>query len=290
MDTNKQGKKVAIIMAFNYALCHGIYHQFPATIADIYLSYNWARHIKCNPILIVTDNTEKAITKQILDLVVEGEIDSEIESFYRKNINIHHYINIDIFEKTIKEITEDASRIFFYYSGHGIYGDLILPNYNHNAGYIKSVGVQRISIEDILLPIIQNSLLTSQIVLIFDSCESSNANLPFEWIKNRFVFKGTHTYGVYGGREIISISSSAKGSYASHDGSHFTTHLFNLWKNRNGINIKTLLDELNKINIEGASVRVSDPTLKYIPLWLFNSSLSDVKYMHYCQSFIIDRG
>lgn len=282
--------KVAIIMAFNYAVCHGLYHQFPATIADIYLSYSWARHIGCCKILIITDNTEKIITKQIRDLVVEGEISSEIENFYSDHLNIRHYIDISTFEKDVKTVCINAKRVLFYYSGHGTAGDLILPHYNHNAGYIKSVGVQRVSIDNILKPIIYPTVPTSQIFIILDSCESSNAYLPFRWEIDRFLFMGSRVYGVYGGRKIISISSSTIGSYASHDGSHFTTHLFKIFKQGSTISIKSLIDELNNINIGDVSLRVSHPNIKFIPLWLFSRTMSNIEYNYDCQSFIIEKG
>lgn len=289
--------KIAIVFAFNYSACKEAYYEFPAAIVDLYLAYKWAKSISCSQILIITDNTEKPVTKSVLDLIVAGHIDSGIHSFIstiKQTNEIHYFSDLTNYSSLVRSTCNGASRLFLYYSGHGESGNLVFPNYTNRAGYVNNAGVTQIHPNEIMRPAIEGMAKTGELFILFDTCESRGANLPYEWKKDRFSYSTSSLYPIYEGREIMVLSSSTVSAYTSRDGSHFTIAFFSILKENKCLSVSKLMDKLNErlktLHVIKPSLHVSYPTMSHLPFWLTTKGAFSIRYTTTGNYFVINRG
>ena len=78
MATKTSLMKVAIILGFSYLTCppgsEDFDYKLPGIILDLYTAYQYAVHVGCDKILVVTDQTDYHIDHSLLSLMLNGAV------------------------------------------------------------------------------------------------------------------------------------------------------------------------------------------------------------------------
>jgi hypothetical protein len=314
--------KVAIIMGFSYENCSNSKYHFPAVIVDLFLAYKWAQRIKCHKIIVVTDNVKKVVNPNIVNLIIDGEVDADINNFENELIKrgeLYYLINFNNLIKDSKEWLSSCSRLFLYYSGHGETNKILLPRYFHQARYYRPTtdeSFEKIPTEDLMEVFLSSTLSTCKTFVIFDTCSCDCANLPFELrvsinnvdirdiknvkkcqepkIKSTFSMRDLQCYNIYGGKSIIFLSSSYSMSTAimTNTGSKFTVHLFKLLDDKKQENLADVLVSLSLLLIPDSQIHptifMSHPQGTIIPPWMTSPTMINIYFDHINQTFCIN--
>ena len=277
--------KVAILIGFYYKVCEKE-HQMPSIMLDLYRAYKYAKHIECDKILVVTDYIDMLEYNhdKIFRMIIRGDIEEDFLLFQDmlKNSKLILPDSADELLNAIKDMSNESRMIFFYYSGHSILGNIVIPPpYNSVDKSIKYINCSRIMLNSILYNITSNITPRSnkiQTFLILDCCSSTDCNLAFSLksITGDSNIKGdsniiTHNIDAqyYGSNDIVSISPTDLYDYTyttiSTEGSSFSIILFKLLYNSK---IKTLPDVYNNININ-TSINIKSSH----PRWINNNIL-----------------
>lgn len=223
--------------------------ELPGIVLDLYRFYQWARQW-AQEIYILTDITEDESIKTLRNHIFEGQVNPDIIYFIReiKQRNEYiSYINRYTFLETLQNMCHsDGSRsdqIFFYYTGHGEQGDLILPNN------------ETLTCRDLQLFALSNLPPTGQMLTILDCCNASTLGLPYKLHQN--VYRLTPRLGrIYPQPEIICITST-------------TPHQNSITSSRGSVFSIALITELQKgvRDLRSLSRTINDPesqTMEFI--------------------------
>lgn len=267
-------KKIAIIIAFYYKGCEEIYHM-SAIMLDVYRAYRHAKLIGVDEILFICDNTEiQSYNHNILRLIINGEIGDDFLQFDKEITQKYKVIKpkecSDMID-ALQNIGREANRIFFYYSGHAISGNAIIPPYN-NSPYNAC---QRIMINRLIIASLKFAKPSVQTAVILDCCNSTGLNLAFNIIYNsKYIISYNYGAEYYKG-VILCISSTMNDEYAYmiQDGSKFSMYIFNILPEVNKISLlyKELYKELYQDLEKHISLNITCTHSRYlsdmVPIW-----------------------
>lgn len=181
--------KIALILGFSYALIPpGSVEDYklPGILVDLYLAYRWAKTIKCDKILVITDFIPENMGKVILNAIINGDIDSNINFFVdnlKKNKELIIFSTINNLRDLIVKTCSYGTHLYFYYSGHSKDGYILIPKYKHLATYLKKSDedpFHRVKLETIIGPGIDSLKTPGEVLIILDCCNSDNFMLPYE--------------------------------------------------------------------------------------------------------------
>ncbi len=259
--------KIAIIIGFSYSLTSEEY-KLPGVLVDLYLAYKWAKKINCTKIIVITDYLPEYMGKVILNAIINGEIDSDINFFIetiKKNKELHIFSTVDAVSSLIADACKNSNYMYIYYSGHSKDGYLLVPKYKHLATYVNKNPMDdfnNVKIDTLFKSAIHASDIDSEILIILDCCNSDNFMLPYELqtyiVKNnqythlndkenvkkiiandinnldvhsKYTMGNIANYSGYNNRKVICISSSGMFSdaYSEHGGSNFTIEFFKIF-------------------------------------------------------------
>ena len=182
--------KVAILVGFCYedsANDDDVERRMlPGIVIDLYQAYKQALLMKADKIVIITDLTEDKRSQTILNALLVKIVETGILAFINdiKKFEYYNlYQNYDNLLDILEETSENASNIFFYYTGHASQGYLRLPRMSklftsigNEDEYDKKHQISMILIRNLFL---SKSIKGSDIFIIFDCCNGSGINLPY---------------------------------------------------------------------------------------------------------------
>lgn len=194
--------------------------ELPGIVLDLYRIYQlvqcWASEV-----YVLTDITEDESIRTLRSHIFEGQVNPDIIYFIReiKERNQYiSYVNRYTFLETLQNICRQDirrdDRIFFYYTGHGEQGNLILPSN------------ELLTCRDLQSFALANLPPNAQMITILDCCNASTLGLPYKLTNNiyRLTPRSGRTYPM---PEIICITSTTphQNSITSKQGSLFSIAL-----------------------------------------------------------------
>ena len=255
----------------------------PGIVIDIYHAYKYVKSLIINNnILIITDIIYDININDLRESITNSTVDVEILHFISEIKNMGYLkdytSNVQIF-KQIKRVVNKRKRIFFYYTGHAVNGNILLPLANEEVCYKYEQTTDSIitfsSIRDALS---RDSARNSKILTILDCCNANGLDLPYKLINKvyRLTLKSDK---VYPSQKLICFSATMidESSIASKNGSIFSYIFFkNLQEYRNIADLLLFVsNECSKKYDQTVTVHASYPNLKMIWRWLcFNDQVS----------------
>lgn len=173
-------------MGFSYQMCDTVEQSYvlPGIVYDLYLAYQHATRIECNKIIVITDHSFHNMDQIMVNRIMRGKVDANITTFYETlqiNGQLIIFSNLQALENIIRNIGNDATRIFFYYTGHAHHGTALIPKYRHNASYDKTnpAGLHVVDLVDIISPAILAAADNCEVICVTDCCNSNGLRLPY---------------------------------------------------------------------------------------------------------------
>ena len=184
--------KVAVLVGFCYEDAtnqnDNERRPLPGIVIDLYQAYNQALLMKADKIVIITDLTKDKRSQIIINALVGKIVETGILAFIKdiKKFDYYNlYQNYDNLLDILEETSENASNIFFYYTGHASQGYLRLPKMSklftsigNEDEYDKKHQISMILIRNLFL---SKSAKGSDIFIVFDCCNGSGINLPYTY-------------------------------------------------------------------------------------------------------------
>ncbi len=137
--------KVCIIIGFNYN--NQINDDkskdrtfLPGIIVDLYQAYKLAKQMKSDKIIIITDIIKDSNTKYLMNAMIKATVDANILTFIEqiKKEGIYYcYINNINLIDLVLSVINDCDKLFFYYTGHMIDGNILFPHNNIGVSLVK---------------------------------------------------------------------------------------------------------------------------------------------------------
>lgn len=226
-----------IIIGFGY---YGKSHELTSTITDIYHLY--ANQKKLNrTVYIFSDMVQPKKPEGILNLLSSNSVDSGFFSFIEREfeeINNLVYNKDELNSKLEKINLSKDGRLIFYYTGHGIDGNFLLPN----GDKYSSLELRKKLFE------INDGLLNSEnanILLIVDCCNPHGMYLPFKLNKNFEHEKNSEHYTL---ADIIMIASAEFETEAqtTNDESTFTKFFLKYLNKNKTLDFQSIIEYVNK--------------------------------------------
>jgi len=205
--------------------------KLEGSLFDIYTAYMHFTDLGYE-IYTMTDIIENYISLRTI-----RENDPKMKDFlqYLSDKTFVKNISLDNFQNSLKNILcKGDDKYIIYYSGHGINGNILLPNDD------------KLPMSDFLKIISMYTKPNTQIFIILDCCDVTNLFLPFEFKNNKF--KYSEESNLF--EQIIMLISSSRGnekSISTFEGSIFTKFFFEKKETFN-INkcIQSLTDEISR--------------------------------------------
>lgn len=241
----------------------------PGIPADLYQVYRYcqSKSITKN-ILVFTDVNRDYKTDVLKRAILDGYVDSNLLSFIEdtKDRNQHELYksskksgyNVNNFDRVIRDFVKDLDRLLIYYTGHGKDGDLILPDNTHvSLDYFRDLIVSHVT-------------TNSQIVTIFDCCQSNGMKLPYLYSNGNYNLNSQN----FVRPSVICISSTQvdQDSTATRSGSLFTRLLFGYLYNKPNQtysidNLMCLDEDYDNKNVT-ITIHSSYPNIKFLWSWV----------------------
>lgn len=302
MDSlTRRYSKVGLLFGFDYRDCLPKWCPLEGAIGDLFVALNHCEKISCDVVIIITDASEKTLSIESYGLIASGQLSSKISGFVEainhrgvipygslKKLIVVTYDDKDVWirDNLVRDVLQETSMLFIYYSGHGENNRLIIPSFRlRGPCFDQYHPITHISPNKLIDAIINTIPSYTPIVIVFDSCECDGISAPFmlTLTENRddeeVVAKQVSRicdYDIYDGRLMWSISSTTREErvYTSSTGSSFTNYWFSMvsfnhWFPQEG--------GLREGRIP--SIRVSHPTLRRLPLWFVTKNRSDIEYI-----------
>ncbi|HLX53950.1 MAG TPA: hypothetical protein VKR58_08410, partial [Aquella sp.] len=237
----------AIILAFSYNknnLDTNRQH-LPGILIDIYYAYSHVRQLT-DEIVVITDLIMEGDISELKNSIVNSRVSIDILNLIdRLRISncLYEYTNKSSLISILKRLCHRKKHIFFYYTGHSLHGNILLPTMNeyicYNSDHPTDFTISFLILRDIFS--LANS--TAQICVVLDCCGSRGLELPF--VLNGDVYTLTpRSDKFFMPQQVICFSASMSDevSVASRGGSRFTYYFFKYLKEyRNVIKFKQFL-------------------------------------------------
>jgi hypothetical protein len=199
--------RVAILVGFCYK--NGVEEYLPGVTIDLYLMYKLALRAKMDTV-IVTDIDEAEPTEILTEAIIDEIADRDLYTFMERTQEQRElFRGKQWLEKRIGEISDRASDILFYYSGHADNGNFILPS------------LERMKM-DSLLDYLDRPC---RALIVTDCCNGDSWNLPYRYKKRFRLVAPPDRRFIEGNVLVLSASKEGESSYASRRGSSFTRSL-----------------------------------------------------------------
>lgn len=278
---------LAIIIGFSYNKNNEDLHRhhLPGILIDIYRVYKYTKQLTDN-IIIITDLRSESDTKivELKDSIINNNVDIEILNFLGiiKNSGLlHEYTTKKDLLTTIKREVHLKSKIFIYYTGHSLHGNILLPTMNNEICYLSDNPTDFTLNFSILRDALSTSVPEAQIMVILDCCGSQGLHLPYK-LQNQIYNLTSRSDKKYPLQEIICFSStmSDEVSIASKNGSLFSHTFFKyLFTSRKVSDLLEVLTvEISKKFNQTPTVYVTYPNLKMLWRWLYRTDNVNVKF------------
>lgn len=289
----------AVIIGFSYD--NNLYGRstdrtfLPGILIDIYRSYKYVESVTSNKnITVITDLVMDPNITDLKESIVKSIVDLEIINTIR-DLDVKGYLHsfsskADLLIK-VKSVCKNCRKIFIYYTGHALNGNILLPLSNLEVCYKYNRIVDSSISFSVLRDIIcSNSKKNAEIFSILDCCNSNGFDLPYKIING--VFRLTmKSNKVYPTQKFICLSSTSSDevSASSKNGSIFTNIFFdNFGVERSLINLLGIVLEECKMKFDQTvTVNSTYPDLKLIWKWLLTPKDIFVKFNIIENYFII---
>lgn len=242
--------RVGFFLGFEYS--NSITERtLPGILVDLYLM---TRIIKMDKMIIITDidkdPEQTVLLKALLEEVAEVPILSYIQTIKQQNNHVL-FQDKNHLELIIKQESTGAQQIFFYYSGHGVDGSLVLPN----GQTLSSLEVR--------------SLLDGpnrEIFAVVDCCHGDGLQLPYTMKQGRYKLRN-HDF-ILGKFVCLSSTTPDEESTCSRLGSQFTRDV--------SLQLEKKIRNLYQVpnHIPNAKISSSYPNISTIWNWVYGGTLS----------------
>lgn len=240
--------KVAIIIGFAYvAKSKKLASQanylpvLPGIQIDIYLASRFIRKSQPDIVIIVTDiatDTQTAILIEAINKqIVKPDILTLIARLKEDNSSGYHpYQGKSHILRLIKDNISQADQIFFYYSGHMRFGDIMLPEPNLEVTIATRPGSSGygdiLRLDELRKLFISETKPTSEIMIVLDSCNGVGFHLPFRLINGVYHLTNILPRQFIKQKEVCwSSSMSDEVALTGKEGSHFSQLFFSILEN-----------------------------------------------------------
>ena len=286
--------KVALLLGFRYGNSYEdsvddkSRNHLPGIIIDLYQAYQQACIAEADKIIVLTDIEKDQKTQLLLNAMIGGIVDANILSFIqilKENSHYLKYVGREQLIEVTSNITQDASQVFIYYTGHGSLGNLLLPRLNLEVTFISD-DINPVKDEAYISMIVFRNLILSSadneayIFIVMDCCNGTGLDLPFR-LEGK-VYRLAHTKATFFQQKIICISSamSDQSSGTSRNGSLFSQAFFRQLRtpihSMSSI-LATAEKECAEKYHQTAMIHSSYPDEDYIWIWLINSGKLNIK-------------
>jgi hypothetical protein len=255
--------KVCVCMGFQYQTpanidINGVDNSLylPGIYVDLYQAYCFAKKMKPDKIVVLTDIEEDSNLVLSTKAISEGIIDADILNFIytlKENGTYAKYEGVSSMISLITEYIYGADELFFYYTGHSENGTIILPiNVDLASTELTHVGLSRcdsIRIIDLRDLITTSTKRSAQIFIVMDCCNGNGLGLPFRLRPNGVISTSSKVLRSpslmaaeykwkyqnddslerkFPGQEIICMSSATENEFSvtTRSGSIFTRSVF----------------------------------------------------------------
>jgi len=242
--------KVGFFLGFDYS-GSTTERTLPGIIVDLYLM---TRAVKMDKLFVITDidkdPEQTVLLKALLEEVAEVPILSYIQTIKQQQSHILFQDKNQIYQ-ILQQHTLGAEHIFFYYTGHGSKGCLVLPN----GELLSSLEIR--------------SLLDGsnrEIFAVVDCCHGDGLQLPYMMREGRYKLR-SHDF-ILGRFVCLSSTTPEEESTTSRIGSQFTRDVSKYLQSkfRNLFQLSVLLPN--------AKISSSYPNLSTIWNWVYGGTLS----------------
>lgn len=277
---------IAIIIAFAYSKTNQDQHRhhLPGILIDIYHTYRYSKGLTDNIILITdleTHNSTKII--ELKDSIINNEVDIEILNLLniiKNNKQLYTYTSKKDLLVTIKRNIHSKKKVFIYYTGHSLHGNILLPTMNNEICYTRNNPNDYALNFSILRDALCNASSDAQIVVVLDCCASQGLHLPYK-LQDKIYNLSPRSDKKYPLQEIICFSStmSDEVSIASKNGSLFSQIFFKHIKLSKSISelSEILTYEIYKKFEQTPTIYSSYPNIKNIWTWLHRRDSLDIR-------------
>lgn len=288
---------VAVVVAFSYSKTgqDTNRHHLPGILIDIYHAYNYVATLTKNIIVLTDltlDNNSKII--DLKDSIINDTVDIEILDLLdtlKTNNHLKEYTNKHELLITLKRYCRLQHKIFVYYTGHSLHGNILLPTMNNEICYLQEHPTDFIInfsvFRDALTVVAANG---AQIMVVLDCCGSQGLHLPYK-LQNDIYTLTPRPDKKYPLQEIICFSATMADqvSIASKNGSLFSYLFFKYTHDHRKVSalLNTLTTEINKKFDQTPTVHSSYPDSKMMWRWLHFSDDVNIKLNLIGNYFII---
>lgn len=276
--------EIAIIIAFAYSKTNQDpnRHHLPGILIDIYHAYKYVSSLTKN-VIVITDINSNADISELKDSIINATVDLSILDLLntlKVNNQLVEYTNKKELLSTIKRSCYLRDKIFVYYTGHSLHGNILLPTMNNDLCYRQDNPVDFTVNFSIFRDALTTASSSSQIMVVLDCCGSQGLHLNYR-LQNGIYSLIPRGDKVYPLQEILCISStmSDEVSIASRGGSLFSYIFFNnLRKYRDIVKLlEKVTEETSKKFDQTPTVYSSYPDAKLIWRWLSVNDNVNVK-------------
>jgi len=288
--------EIAIIIAFAYSKTNQDpnRHHLPGILIDIYHAYKYVTSLTKN-IIVITDIVSNADISELKDSIINDTVDLSILDLLntlRSNNQLIEYSNKKELLTTLKRNCHSRSKIFVYYTGHSLHGNILLPTMNNDMCYRQDNPVDFTLNFSIFRDALSTSSSSTQIMVVLDCCGSQGLHLNYK-LQNGIYTLISRTDKAYPLQEIICFSStmSDEVSIASREGSLFSYVFFNnLKKYRNIVELlNKVTEQTSKKFSQTPTVYSTYPDAKLIWRWLIHNDDVSVKLNLLGNYFIVKK-
>ena len=234
----------AFLLGFSYSKTNT---YIPGIVVDLYRMYRFCQK-KNMEITIITDISKDEKFELLKEAIIYSIVDQQVEHFISENINKCLFVCKDAasITETVEKRLKD-NHVFFYYTGHGINGEFLLPK------------KQTLSTQSLLSLITTKLKPTKEIMFVVDCCDANFIEWKYVYTRDKFEKKDTSSEYKH---LIIYLRPISNRPEISAKGSSFSCDLLNAWR------VKRYTWEL----IDGV-VSASFLPGRTIPKWLMNEKV-----------------
>jgi len=210
-----------ILIGFRYST-----NVLPTVTIDLYRAYRYFKELTTD-LTYITDMKPIIYPTNMIELSETSEIGGDIAEFLETD-NTKRAHNKDELIKAMGG--SDAERVVIYYSGHGVDGNLLLPDDTH----LSSLTFRSI---------ITKAYPKASFFIITDCCNATGLSLPYHLESNHFKLSSFPSLSEHK-MTLITSSTVSEKAVSDSTGSHFTKYLFNYLEQIRKLEMKAGLPNL----------------------------------------------